>query len=64
MTGSGLELAAKALYGRQWRQEVTYHMGISEATLRRYLSADQIPKIVELAVDGLRWQHSEGSERA
>lgn len=59
MTPVELEAAALALYGPMWRRELSKDLGVDVSTLRRWMAQDTVPRMVELAVEGL---HSKGIE--
>jgi hypothetical protein len=57
MTPAELEAAALALYGTMWRRELSAALEVDVATLRRWMAREVIPRMVELAVEGL---HAKG----
>ncbi|HMD53822.1 MAG TPA: hypothetical protein VKJ65_04650, partial [Phycisphaerae bacterium] len=54
MTVSELEQAGLVLFGKGWRSAMADELDVDKSTIRRWMASDSIPKIVELAVDGLR----------
>lgn len=53
MTASEFEQAGLALFGKGWRSPMAEHLGVDKSTIRRWLAGDNVPKVVELAIDGL-----------
>ena len=53
MTVSELEQAGLVLFGKGWRSAMAEELDVDKSTIRRWMASDSIPKIVELAVDGL-----------
>lgn len=54
-----LKEIGKAIHGKNWRRPLARDLGIHRVTLWRYVTGDNIPKHIELAVKQLEEQNNE-----
>jgi len=56
VTPTELKAAGLALYGEPWRRELAKDLDVHISTIQRYLAMDIVPRVVELAIDGLHYR--------